>query len=844
MRRTRSPRAFRAIAAVSAVTLISAASARGQNLFTNPSFETGDLANWTTGAGGMFVGADGAPIGSTVAVVNARTGNFALAKLSQQSQISQTVAVAPDTLYEIGAWTSVGRTNIIVGGVMDVGDGTTNVAHLNPNNDNPGSSTDFGFSRVRRLYRTAPDQTSATISFAVSVDTAMSFDDFFMTPWASPIATPATATGRLAGIGDASPSDAGGGTLAVLDPPLVAPRTTRSFAFASNGTFTGNVVLRDNGDGTTSLPARAGASVAGGGTLAGLSAPSVSDDGRLAFVTGLNTLASPSVFRQDDQTGISLVATPGMTVPEGGATFSSFETVRSTDAGVVFRANVSSGGSSGIYYKPDGGPMQRVARDGQSLPGGGTLSFGFSAAFAANNNGAVVFYPASTSPGTPNALYLYDNGALQRLATYSEAFRGFDTLAMNDVGDVALGAISDRLAFQRIDLRHNGVYGTLLAKGQAAPGGGGAFNAFSAPSINPAGQLAFAAELSDGTSGIFRADAGGNVTPIVRSTDATPDGAGPFRGFVYKGMGTNLPRVPSIASGGQVAFTNALETNQTEAALYLADPSEVVYVARWGQELFGGTITELLWKGGRVQLNDFGQIGYGARLADGRVVNALYTPTLHWRAATSGDWATNANWTVGLPPAAMHPVKIDSPTGVMVTGPSGSTTVKSLDVTAGNELALVAASNLTVTEGVTLAGVLSGSGTITGDVTSTGTISPGHSAGAITIEGDLVSPGRIDLELLEDSFDQLIVTGALDLTDADIFVLGAADGGRTFNLIIAGSITGTPTWHLPGESSFAVVPNPSGGQTIQVTYVPEPTAIALAAVMGGAGALRRRRRIL
>jgi hypothetical protein len=138
---------------------------------------------------------------------------------------------------------------------------------------------------------------------------------------------------------------------------------------------------------------------------------------------------------------------------------------------------------------------------------------------------------------------------------------------------------------------------------------------------------------------------------------------------------------------------------------------------------------------------------------------------------------------------------------------------------------------------------LSGTGTITGDITNTGSVSPGHSAGVITVDGDVASPGRVDLELLGDgSFDQLIVHGTLDLTGGDIFVLGAADTvGHTFNLITADAITGSPTWHLPGESSFALVSNPGGGQSFQVTYVPEPTAAAtvlLAAALGG----RRRRR--
>jgi hypothetical protein len=42
----------------------------------------------------------------------------------------------------------------------------------------------------------------------------------------------------------------------------------------------------------------------------------------------------------------------------------------------------------------------------------------------------------------------------------------------------------------------------------------------------------------------------------------------------------------------------------------------------------------------------------------------------------------------------VHPVVIDSPNGVTVTGPAGQTTIKSLSITAGNTLDLVAGSSI------------------------------------------------------------------------------------------------------------------------------------------------------
>ncbi len=91
----------------------------------------------------------------------------------------------------------------------------------------------------------------------------------------------------------------------------------------------------------------------------------------------------------------------------------------------------------------------------------------------------------------------------------------------------------------------------VVQSGDAAPDGDGTHVAFSIPTLNNAGQVAFWGTLT-GTSksihndsGFFRGDAPGSVTQLVREDDPAPDGNGKF-----DAMGEGL-----INSSGQVAFS-------------------------------------------------------------------------------------------------------------------------------------------------------------------------------------------------------------------------------------------------------------------------------------------------
>jgi hypothetical protein len=156
-------------------------------------------------------------------------------------------------------------------------------------------------------------------------------------------------------------------------------------------------------------------------------------------------------------------------------------------------------------------------------------------------------------------------------------------------------------------------------------------------------------------------------------------------------------------------------------------------------------------------------------------------------------------------------------------------------------------------------GLMAGNGTIIGDlINSQGQVSPGLSAGALTIDGNYVQGalGSLKIEIGGTqaglSFDQWHVTGTASLDGALVVsLLGnyTPEATDTFEIITAGSLAG-----LFSNATFQVAIQ--GGGYFDVTYtgnsvvlgnfnaVPEPSAGLLVAVAAALmSGTRRRRRI-
>jgi hypothetical protein len=209
--------------------------------------------------------------------------------------------------------------------------------------------------------------------------------------------------------------------------------------------------------------------------------------------------------------------------------------------------------------------------------------------------------------------------------------------------------------------------------------------------MNVSGQVGFAAALSGTTDGSdfgwFRSD-GASLVAIARGKQTAP-GTGGGR-FASRGGGN--PAAVAIAAGGQVAFTAALEgtpDGRTDnQGLFLGDGQETIKAVVSGQVLptnltdsSQGVVKFIIL--GPNAINSYGQVAYYPIFEFGGAGQYLFTPILHWRNAGSGNWDTDANWTIGLKPAAVHDVVIDTPNSVLVTGPATGKTVKALTVGGG-----------------------------------------------------------------------------------------------------------------------------------------------------------------
>jgi len=609
-------------------------------------------------------------------------------------------------------------------------------------------------------------------------------------------------TKTIALTGQSAPGTGGGTFLSPHAPILDA---SGHVAFWSNlsGTSDGGSegLFRGDGSSLTAIARENGAAPGtGGGVFYSLgTAPALNASGQAAFwgyLTGTSDGSHYGIFRGDGSS-LTAIARENQTAPgTGGGTLSTFSQAPTLNAlGQVafwsYLTGTSDGSSVGIFFG-DSLFLASIVRQNDLAPGsgGGTFS-NLGNPSALNAAGQVAFYGylTGTSDGSNRGIFRgtqYDLTAIAR--QYDSApgsgggtLSGFDTYTLNARGQVALWAYligtSDGSATGIF--RGDGSTTVAIArdKGSAPGTGGGTFNSFGHPiALNASGQAAFLGYVSgtsDGsTQGIFRGD-GSTLVAIARDKWATPGTGG---GTFYL-----LGSTPALTASGQVAFyadlTGTVGGSTDNAGVFLADDQERIVAVRKGNALEGSTVMSVSFAGGtdpsgRSALNDYGQVAYWAQLADGRQGEFLFTPELHWRASGSGNWDTAANWTVGLAPAAVHPVTIDPTSSLSVTGPTLADTIKTLTIgaktygqtatlnlasatgalTVTGAAAVQAAGCLNVSAGRMAAGSLTNDGTFfvdlagaasLGSLVNTGSATVG---GAVTVSGGVENDGTMTVQ--------------------------------------------------------------------------------------------------
>jgi hypothetical protein len=618
-------------------------------------------------------------------------------------------------------------------------------------------------------------------------------------PWLAAQGT----TQILVATGDVAPATSD--MFAGLSIPAMNNAGQVTFHATLTGAESNNEGIYRAGGGPTVQIARKGQSDGGLGSFSGFShtehPPLINHQGQVAFhgTTAVFGANRDIIFRGDGSS-LTLIMVEGQAAPDGNGVFASF-----WEGSMVFN-NIGQVGviatladtiegdldSRGIF-RGDGNPVVQIARSNRPAPDGGRFndcSFCL-LGLSMNDMGELAFFARlwiSDDPytGTSDGVFL---GAGQVVSIgfpeTTQVIRDDNTPApdgngvitpnvgdrpqMNNFRDFVVhawrrntfGGAGDGVGLFRV----SGATMTPIAlEGQGAPGGGvfehlylGGYVA-----LNDRGDVAFLASVDgiydnpfytgDDSIGMFLAapDSSG-LKLVMHDGQAAIDG----NGIVNFG----LDDVPALNTAGQMAIpvrlTETINPAVDRSALYLGDGVELIQVVRTGQTLAGSMITQLRFgvdsdasSSERMGLNDFSQVAYQAVLADGREVIALFTPDVRWREDIGGSWDNAANWTLSIPPAEVHKVRIDPASNLTVTGPTTHAAVKSLTVGGGAGLAtlhlqpgglLDAAGVVTID----VRGLLTGSGAMEGrlSVLRDGEIevSAGHT---IAISGGAASENR------------------------------------------------------------------------------------------------------
>jgi hypothetical protein len=361
---------------------------------------------------------------------------------------------------------------------------------------------------------------------------------------------------------------------------------------------------------------------------------------------GGNGLFTASSRHRDH--GVFLDAHVGQSIGSDGVIQGLFENFAMNGQGnVVMNVNLSSGISS-LLLQSESGLTELVKAsltgNGDPAPGGGTfLGLRWS---SINNLGQVAFTGFDTFN---SGLYLASNGqitlAIPSSAPLPEGNGIFGTIslnAINDLGDIAFLGQSFP-APNGIFLLSKGVFTSVARAGAPAPGGGAYRLSIPDPRFGPVisnnGDVAFASDLSTGSRGLYLFS-GGTTIRIAGPGDLSPDGS-PFISA----------DAPTINSSGQVAFTGVTAAKGSGAFLYAG--GSIVPVAVRGDLVHKVTLTTV----DRPQINDLGEVAFGANLSGGLVGVFIAKP----KSDDPGDVEIESGPTLPVPEGFTELMRADHP---------------------------------------------------------------------------------------------------------------------------------------------------------------------------------------
>ena len=429
------------------------------------------------------------------------------------------------------------------------------------------------------------------------------------------------------------------------------------------------------------------ATPSGDGVYSTFELPLLNASGQIAFNAGLTGTSAGNdaagIFQGNSSASLSVIVRTGDSAPDGNGVYDSlFQIVQNESGQIAFMASyeatiAGSSDAAGINLF-DGSSTQQIARSGQ-LGASGQEMVDLVNGPALNNSGQVAFYNYQDwkvlSLGTTSTLLDLARDGTEISNRNAQLFDIFEYgPSINDSGVVAFQSFStpDLLGIyvadgtSVVEIALSDVYGTTLdfkwvndpminnqgavafkadgsdftngvylskagaiefvaGAGQPAPDGNGNMDVITDFALNDSNQIVLSSTLS-GTSGGTSDDVGiylaseGGLLPVAREGQLLPDGDGVFGELDS----------PSLNEQGQVAFVGTILGSSSgvfnDEGLFLFDEHMgLVQLARVGDELMGSTIVSLemssnstYQKNLRSGLSDSGQVAYRFALADGR----------------------------------------------------------------------------------------------------------------------------------------------------------------------------------------------------------------------------------
>ncbi len=288
-----------------------------------------------------------------------------------------------------------------------------------------------------------------------------------------------------------------------------------------------------------------------------------------------------SVASVQGQVSYEIVALKGDPIPDGNGSYSSFESPVLNDRGeAAFVANLTvtgSGGedSRGIFRGDGKRSLAKIARRGEAAPDGNGEFFSFRDPVL-NNAGQVAFESGlDNTNGGSSGIFLGDGTSIPvQIARRDEVAPDgngiFSDLAyhqLNDAGQVLFRSFLEETTGGRgrddsVIYRSEGIGGPtkIVRKGDPTADGDTFFSGSRDLDLNANGQVAFLGFSSSSpgsasfSSGIFRGDGTSTPVKIARSGDAAPDGNGVFRAFFISRSGYAV----ALNDSGAVAFRGSV----------------------------------------------------------------------------------------------------------------------------------------------------------------------------------------------------------------------------------------------------------------------------------------------